>query len=126
MSVSIKKIPGVKSVNVSLKQGLVSIALTPGNTVTMAQIRKAIRDDAFTPKEAHVTVEGDLARENGKLQFKVAGTNETFPIASTPHQSWQKFVGHEVTIDGLLAAPAKGAEGGSLQIISATPVSAVK
>lgn len=126
MSVAVKKIPGVESVNVSLNKGLVSITLAPGNKVRMDQIRRAIFDDAFTPKDAKVVAVGRLVPENGKVQFQVAGTNETFPVALTPHQSWQKYTGLGVTVNGLLAAPAKGAEGGSLQIISATPVSAVK
>jgi hypothetical protein len=107
-----------------LKSGLVSIKLAPGNMVMMEQIRKAILDDAFTPKEAKVVAVGKLVSENGKLQFKVAGTDETFPAVSTPHESWQKSVGRKVTMDGLLAAPAKGAEGGTLQITTVSVVSA--
>ena len=118
MSVAVKKIPGVESVNVSLNKGLVSIKLVPGNKVRMDQIRKAILDDAFTPKNAKVAAMGELVSKNGKLEFKVAGTNETFPVASRPHHSWQEYVGKEVAADGLLAAPVKGTEGGRLQITS--------
>jgi hypothetical protein len=124
VSVAVKKIPGVETVNVSLNQGLVSIKLVPGNKVRMDQIRKAILDDAFTPKNANIVAIGKLVSEEGKLQFKVAVTNESFPVASTAHQSWQKYVGRNVTVDGLLAAPAKGAEGGALQIISFSVASA--
>jgi len=121
VSVSIKRIPGVQSVNVSLNKGLVSIALVPGNTVRMEHIRKVILDDAFTPKDANVVAVGKLVSEKGKTQFVVAGTNETFPVASSPHPSWQKDGGRDVTVDGLLAAPAKGTEGGELQITSVSP-----
>jgi len=105
-------------VNVSLKNGLVSIKLAPGNTVRIEQIRKAILDDAFTPKEARVVVVGELISQSGDLQFKVARTNETFPVLSAPHTSWRKEVGRELTVNGLIAAPGKGAEGGTLQITS--------
>ena len=118
MSVSIKKIAGVESVNVSLKNGLVSIKLAPGNTVRMEQIRKAILDDAFTLKDAKVVAVGELVPQSGKLEFMVTGTNETFPVASTQHQPWQKYVGRDVMVNGLLAAPAKGTKGGTLQITS--------
>ncbi len=111
--------------NVSLNKGLVIIELVPGNRVRMDQIRKAILDDAFTPKEANVVAVGRLISDNGKLRFRVAGTNETFPVTSTPHQSWQKFVGRDVTVDGLLAAPAKGTEDGILRITSVSAVSAL-
>lgn len=114
MSVSIQKIPGVESVHVSINRGLVTVTLKPGNTVTMEQIRKAILNDAFTPKEARVVAVGQLVSQNGKLQFKVAGANDVFPVAPTPHKSWQKQVGQTVTVSGLISTS------GSLQITSAS------
>lgn len=95
MSVSIGKIAGVESVHVFLNKGLVDIKLKPGNTVTLGAIRKAIENDAFTPKDARVVVAGELVPQSGKRQFKVTGTNETFPLASTPHKSWQTQVGQK-------------------------------
>jgi copper chaperone CopZ len=126
VSVAVKKVPGVESVNVSLNKGLVSIKLVPGNTVRLDQIRKAILNDAFTPKRANVVAVGKLVSEGGKLRFVIAGTNETFLVVSTPHSSWQRYVGREVTVNGLLAAPPKGTEGGSLQITSVSAASPAK
>jgi copper chaperone CopZ len=118
--VSIRKIPGVESVNVSLKTGLVSITLKPGNTVRVEQVRKAILDDAFAPKDARVVVVGDLVSQDGKLQFKVAGTNEVFPVESTPHASWQKQSGKPLLVNGLISEPANRSGIGTLQITSAS------
>jgi len=126
VSVAIKKIPGVQSVNVSLNQGLVSIKLAPGNTVKLEQVRKAILNDAFTPKDAKVAAVGELISQGGKLLFKIGGTNETFPVASTPHQSWQNNVRHDLTVNGLISGPASGAAGGMLQITSISGLPAVK
>lgn len=126
MSVAIKKIPGVQSVNVSLNQGLVSIKFAPDNTVKLEQVRKAILDDAFTPKDAKIIAVGELISQDGKLLFKVAGTNETFPVASTPHQTWQRDVGHELTLNGLISPPTSGAAGGTLQITSTSGLPAAK
>lgn len=120
MSVSINKIPGVESVNVSLKQGLVSIALKPGNTVTLEQVRKAIKDDAFTPKEARVVAVGELIPAGSGIRFKVAGTNEVFPVESTPHASWQKQTGNPLLVNGLISEPADRAAIGTLQITGAS------
>lgn len=126
MSVAVKKIPGVESVNVSLNKGLVSITLVPGNAVRLDQIRKAILNEAFTPKDANVVAVGRLVSESGKLRFAVEGTNETFAVASTQHQSWQEYIGREVTVKGLLAAPVKGTEGGALQLTSVSAVPQTK
>lgn len=117
MSVSIKKLPGVESVHVLLNKGLVDVQLKPGNMVRIEQIRKAIEHDAFTPKDAQVVVVGELVSQNGKLQLKVAGTDETFLVASTPHKSWQKELGRKLTFNGLISAPAKLGESGTIQIM---------
>jgi len=124
VSVSIKKIPGVESVNVSLKQGLVSIAFKPGNTVTLQQVRKAIKDDAFTPKDARVVVVGQLTNANGKLEFKVSGTSEMFPVSPTAHTSLDKKVGQQLSITGLISTPSNRSESGSLEITQASAPSA--
>lgn len=112
MSVSIGKIAGVESVHVFLNKGLVDIKLKPGNTVRIEQIRKAIENDAFTPKDARVVAVGQIISQGGKLQFKLARTNETFPLSRTPHKSWQSQVGRELTVDGLISTI------GTLQITS--------
>lgn len=120
-----KKIPGVKSVTVSLNMGLVSITLRPGNTATLEEIRRAILNDAFTPEDARVVVAGELVSKGAKLQFRIAGTNELFPVAApthTPRMPWQKEAGHAVLATGLISAPAKGTEGGTVQIVSVSPL----
>ena len=102
--------------NVSLKHGLVSITLKPGNTVTLEQVRKVIKNDAFTPKESRVVAVGELAPAGGKLQFKIARTNEVFPVEPTPHASWQKQTGRPLLVDGLISGPTNHNDGGILQI----------
>ena len=111
--------------NVSLKTGFVSIRFAPGNKATMSQIRKAILNDAFTPKEARVVAAGELLSQGGKLQFEVAGTNERFPVATAKRidgMSWQKETGQTVLATALISAPPKGTEGGTLQIVSVSPL----
>lgn len=126
MSVSIQKIPGVESVNVNINRGLVTLTLKPENTVTMEQIRKAILDDAFTPKDARVVVVGELASKNGNLEFKVAESNDIFSVAATRQDSWQQKIGHELTVNGLISAPAKRGDLGTLQIASVSQQSATQ
>ena len=106
--------------NVSLKQGLVSITLTPGNTVSLQQVRKAILDDAFKPKDARVVVAGQLTHANGKLQLKVSGTNEMFPVSSTGHGSWDKKTGEQLLVTGLISASANQDGSGNLEITEAS------
>ena len=111
--------------NVSLKQGLVSITLKQGNTVTLKQVRKAIEDDAFTPKDARVVVAGELKTANGRLEFKVSGTNERYPFSSTAHASWDKKTCQQLLVTGLISAPPNRNESGTLEITEACMPSAV-
>jgi hypothetical protein len=118
VSVAIKKLPGVEAADVSLNQGLVSIKLARGNTVRIDQIRKAILNDAFKPRDARVRVVGELFPQNGKLEFKVSDTGETFPVLPADGVSLPKEAGRALLVDGLITAPAKGTAGGALRIMS--------
>ncbi|MHB8735524.1 MAG: heavy-metal-associated domain-containing protein [Terriglobales bacterium] len=109
MSVAVKKLDGVTAARVSLNQGLVTIELRPGNTVSLAQLRKAITDQGFTPRDARVTAAGELVPLPGKhLQFKVSGVADVFQVLPTPHVPPAHRPGAEATVEGLIPAPTKG------------------
>ncbi len=66
----------MKSVDVSLKKGLLEIVLVPGNTVKMSDLRKRIRENGFRPMEATVTAKGEF---NGS-KFEVSGSDESYEV----------------------------------------------
>lgn len=113
------KVQGVESAKVSLNQGLVSIQLKPGNSVSLEQIRKAITEQAFTPKGAKVTAVGDLIFSNGKLEFRVSGSKDVYEVASTPHAAWNNQTGKKVTVTGLVPAREGKQNGNTIQITQA-------
>lgn len=110
------KIKGVESAKVSLNQGLVAIELKPGNAVSLEQIRKAITDQGFTPKQAKVTAVGDLISLNGKLELKVSGSNDVYEVASTPHAAWNNQTGKEVKVSGVVSGFEGKQKGSTIQI----------
>ena len=73
---SVHRMAGVKSVEVSLKTGMIGIQLVPGNTLKMSDLRKRIQDNGFRPMEARVTA---LGRLNGS-KFEVLGTGESYDV----------------------------------------------
>jgi hypothetical protein len=87
VSVAVKKIDGVQSVNVSLNKGLVTIDLAPGNHLTMPELRKVITSNGFSPKEATVLVDGVLDSRSGTPLLRVQGTDETFALVGGPNGS---------------------------------------
>ncbi|HEY6387960.1 MAG TPA: heavy metal-associated domain-containing protein [Candidatus Acidoferrum sp.] len=78
VSASIQRMPGVKSVDVSLKKGLLEIVLLPGNTFKMSDLRKRIRENGFRSMEATVTAVGEF---NGS-KFEVLGSGESYNVSS--------------------------------------------
>ena len=66
MSVAIKKLDGVESVDVSLEKATADVRLGPGNTITLPQLRRIIRQSGYPTKDAHVEARGTLVERNGK------------------------------------------------------------
>jgi copper chaperone CopZ len=77
VSVSIHRLAGVSSVEVSLKTGTLKIDLNPGNTLKMSDLRNRIRENGFRPMEATVTAVGRFKDS----RFEVLGTGESYDVA---------------------------------------------
>lgn len=60
MSVAIQKVPGVEKVEVTLNQGKATMQLKPRNAVHLDELLQKVRDNAFTPRDARVSVRGEL------------------------------------------------------------------
>jgi cation transport ATPase len=78
VSASIQRMAGVESVEVILKTGTLEIALVPGNSVKMSELRKRIRDNGFRATDAKVTA---IGRFNGQ-KFEVVGPSESYDVRS--------------------------------------------
>ena len=65
MSVAIKKLEGVASVDVSLEKASADIQLKPGNRVTIQQLRQTIKKNGYPTRDAEVTATGRIAVRNG-------------------------------------------------------------
>lgn len=103
-----KKIPGVESIEVSLKQGKAIVQLKPGNSVHLEDLVQKVRDNAFHPKEARVSVRGELLSTGGKLRLKVSGTNDVYELVPEPQVNvveLKKDLGKTVLIQGVVPAP---------------------
>ena len=81
---ALSKLAGVESVDVSLNNALATIKLKPGNTVSIPQLWELLRKKGYTPKATTVSVRGDLANPQGRLQLKVAGTKEVIALTEDP------------------------------------------
>ena len=66
MSVAIKKLDGVDSVDVSLDKAAADVHLKPGNTITLPQLRRIIRQAGYPTGDARVDARGTIVERNGK------------------------------------------------------------
>ena len=107
--VSMKGIQGVKTVDVDLNTGLVTIKLAPGNGAAMRQFNQAVEKNGFTHKDATVVARGKLTGTASAPFFEVAGTQDRFALtpAGSP-AGVSALLGKTVTITGVLPQAAKG------------------
>ena len=107
MSVALKKIPGVESVETSLKQGKAFVKLKEGNSVRFDELIQRVRDNAFTPKEAKVTARGELLLGGGRLRLKLVGIDQIYDLTvdSTQGAELGKLAGNVISIEGIIPAP---------------------
>jgi copper chaperone CopZ len=70
---AVSRIAGVVSVEVSMRRGGADIELAPGNTVSIAQLRAAIRKAGYEPKETRLRARGDLVVDHGELLLNLPG-----------------------------------------------------
>jgi Heavy-metal-associated domain len=110
VSVSLKSVSGVDSVNVSLAKGLAAVKMKPSNTATLKQLQAAITKNGFTMKQSAVAVAGIVVVDSGRVQLRVSGSNEMLdlipegqgrPIANSLN-------GKSVLVDGFVPESAKG------------------
>ena len=113
MSVSIKKLEGVRDAKVSLNEGKAVVALDPANKITLAQIGELVQRNGFTPQGATVTLRARVVAAGDTLRLEVPETKETFQVATTPHADkvaeLKKHVGQVVVVEGQIAAPKEKA-----------------
>jgi hypothetical protein len=105
--VALKKVPGVESVDVSLNKGLATVKLKPENTATVTQFWQVIHENGYTPKATTVSVRGDLAGAQGRIQLEVAGTkNVLYLVADPAHPAafseLSKKLGLTVSVRGVM------------------------
>lgn len=108
MSVALKKISGVESVEASLNQGKAIVKLRAGNAVRFDDLIQRVRDNGFTPKEAKVAVRGELLSVNGKLRLKILGIDQTYElIPSTASSGGElgKQAGKVIAVEGVIPEP---------------------
>jgi copper chaperone CopZ len=109
VSVSLKSVSGVDSVNVSLAKGLAAVKMKPGNTATLKQLQTAITKNGLTMKQSAVTVVGTVVVDSGKARLKVSGSNEMVDLIPDGQGTTiaNSLNGKSVLVDGFVPETTK-------------------
>ncbi|MEX2152543.1 MAG: cation transporter [Gemmatimonadaceae bacterium] len=111
--VALRKIEGVESADVSLKQGVATVRFKPDNRIAVDQIRDVVRSNGFTPKAAEVRIRGSVIEEKGELLLAVPGRDQVYHLGRDPNapaaiERLRQVAGREVIIEGTAPEAAKG------------------
>jgi copper chaperone CopZ len=103
--VSLKAVPGVDTVDVSLEKGLATVHLKP-----LKQLQNAITKNGFTMKESKATVAGTITMANGKAQLNVSGSNDVLHLSpeSQKAPNASAMQGKSVLVVGSIPEAPKG------------------
>jgi copper chaperone CopZ len=110
VSVAIKKLEGVQSVNVSLNEGYADIKLKPTNKVTVEKVREVVRTNGFTPKDTQLRVAGKVVERGGKPALEVTGTDVVYlltPAAKGGPELKADAAGKKVIVSGRVPESSK-------------------
>ena len=125
MRVALEKVKGIESVSVTLKRGVAHIALEKGNTVTVEQLRRIVKDAGYSSRDAAVTVIGTVRADRTGLTLSVAGTREVFDLGVEKGRSpaeIERGVDGMVSVTGVIPAPDPKASRERIQVQSISAV----
>lgn len=108
MRVSLKSVPGVDSVDVSLEKGLAVVKMKPGNTATLKQLNNAITKNGFTMKDSTAAVAGTVIETDGNAILKVSGSNDLLKLMPSSTSNAVSMVGKTVLVEGTVPEAGKG------------------
>ena len=105
MRVAVEKLDGVDEAEVSLNDGRVSVRFAPGNTVTLAELRRTIRNQGFTPKEAKLTLSARIEIQGGALVAILPGSGVAYAVTADRDVQSQlsSSAGGTVVLEGEIA-----------------------
>jgi Heavy-metal-associated domain len=120
--VSLKAVPGVDTVDVSLEKGLATVKMKPGNTTTLKQLNEAITKNGFTMKDSMASVAGTVVTNNNNTTLQVSGSNDTLNLVSDSGTTVDAatLFGKSVLVQGTIPEAKKGNSQGMIRYRSIT------
>ncbi len=106
---SLKQVPGVVSLETTIRTGLVRIQLEPGAQLDPAALNEAVKKSGFTPSRIEVTVTGTLVTSNEHPALISSETGQTFRLVEPGAECTYELLSAELLqkLESASAASAK-------------------
>ncbi len=106
---SLKKVPGVVSIETTIRTGLVRIQLEAGAQLDPAALNEAVKKSGFTPSRIEVTVTGTLVTSNEHPALKSSETGQTFRLVEPGAEGTHELLSAEL-LEKLKSASANSSK----------------
>ena len=106
---SLKKVPGVVSVETTIRTGLVRIQLEPGVQLDPAALNEAVEKSGFTPSRIEATITGALVTSNEHPALKSSETDQTFRLVEPGAEGTYELLSAKL-LEKLKSASANGSK----------------
>jgi mercuric ion binding protein len=93
---SLKKVPGVVSVETTIRTGVVRIQLELGAQLDPAALNEAVKKSGFTPSRIEATITGTLVTSNEHPALKSSETGQTFRLGEPGEEGSYELLSAEL------------------------------
>ncbi len=110
VNVALTKVAGVDSVEVSLTRAAAIVKLKPGNSVSLAQLLRLVREKGYTIPSATIAVSGLAAKSSDRWVLRVPTSGERMELAADPQLSsaLARYTDRTVTVRGKMTLAKNG------------------
>jgi copper chaperone CopZ len=113
VNVALTKLAGVDSVEVSLTRALATVKLKPGNSVSLAQMVRLVREKGYTIPAASIVASGLPAKSAGRWVLNIPTSGERIELAEdpqnpAPYASLGRYASQPATVRGKMTLPKSG------------------
>ena len=104
---SLKKVPGVISVETTIRTGVVRIEMEPGASLDAGALNQAVKNSGFTPSGIDATVTGKLVTKDEKPALESSGSGQIFLLVEPGREGVLEVLDDE-TLGKLKSASGEG------------------
>ena len=110
VNVALTKVVGIDTVEVSLTRALATVKLKPGNSVSLAQLVRLVREKGYTIPTASIAVSGLPARNSDRWVLRIPTSGERMELAADPQLSsaLARYANRTVTVRGKMTLAKNG------------------